>query len=241
MPSEQDIERIVGCKPRNMSLYVTALTHKSALAPGERASASYDRLEFLGDAKLGFVVAHHLFSAYPDADEGFLSRMRNQIVSRKCLAGVARQLGLADLVIMNKRALTKGWNHNERILEDVLEALVAAVLEDRGADVAGQFIVRCVQEHMDLEEIEGHRNFKDLLTQYTQSNGTTPPRYHTHVQDAGGRAYVARVDVDKGTDVVSGWGTAAVKKAAQQQAAHGALVKLGQVTDEEELLDQVGF
>ena len=228
MPSEQDIERIVGCKPRDMSLYVKALTHKSALSPGDKTSGTYDRLEFLGDAQLGFVIAHHLFAAYPDADEGFLSRMRNLMVSRPCLAEVARCLGLADHIIMNKRALNKGWNHNDRILEDVLEALVAAVLEDQGAEVAAAFILRCVREHMDLEEIRQHRNYKDSLMQYTQNGGLPAPRYHTHVQDTQGRAYVARVDVDDAGQTVSGWGTAAIKKIAQQAAAREALVHLGQ-------------
>lgn len=89
MPTAQDIERITGVKPKNIAIYTLAFTHKSAAG---MHTDSYDRLEFLGDAKLSFVVAQYLFTAYPEADEGFLSRMRNQIVSRKSLAAVASTL-----------------------------------------------------------------------------------------------------------------------------------------------------
>ena len=174
-----------------MAIYTTAFTHKSAAG---NAGASYDRLEFLGDSKLSFVVARHLFTAYPEADEGFLSRMRNQMVSRRCLAGVARRLGLGGLIIMNKRALAQGWNHNDRILEDVLEALIAAVLMDGGEVAAAAFVVGCVRDHMDLVEIEQRRNYKDLLTQYTQSRGCPPPSYLTELSEDG-HTYVAVVEV----------------------------------------------
>ena len=224
-----DIERVTGVEVRDIAVYIEAFTHKSAVGSIGAGRGSYDRLEFLGDSQLSFVVAHHLFTAYPDADEGFLSRMRNQMVSRRCLAGVARRLGLADLVIMNKRALLRGWNHNDRILEDVFEALIAALLQDGGAAAAAAFIVRCIEEHMDLDEIRQHRNFKDELCQYAQTSGTPPPRYRTEVLD--GRTYHAFVQVEghRGR-TVQGCGVAPIKKTAQQAAARAALEALGEFT-----------
>ena len=220
MPTAADILRITGVSPRDMALYTLAFTHKSAV---RRGGQSYDRLEFLGDAKLSCVVAHHLFAAYPGADEDFLSRMRNQMVSRECLAGVARQLDLASLIIMNRRGLARGWNHNDRILEDVLEALIAALMLDSGEDAAASFILRCVHDHMNLEEIARRRNYKDVLTRHTQSQGLPPPHYQARLCEDG-RMYCAAVEVSDGFGhTVSGEGVAVLKKSAQQLAARACL------------------
>ena len=226
MPIEEDIQRIIGATPRDMALYNTAFTHKSA----RKGTASYDRLEFLGDSKLSAMVAHFLFSTFPHADEGFLSRMRNAMVSRKSLAAVARALDLAPLVIMNKRALSRGWNNNDRILEDVFEALVAAVALDLGEPCATAFVVRCVADHMDLAEIERRRNYRDELIQHTQRTGGPPPRYQTEML-LDDRNY--RVTVDVGA--VRGSGLACIKKVAQQQAARNALDQL-----QEDRIDPTG-
>ena len=224
MLTARDVEEITGFMPRNMQVYILAFTHKSAARKGRQ---SYDRLEFLEDSYLGFVVARHLFILYPRADEGFLSRMRHQIVSRKSLATVARRLGLAHLVIMNERALSRGWNHNDRILEDVFEALIAAVLEDQGPEAATDFIIRCVQEHLDLEEISQRRNYKDELCRFTQDINSPPPRYHTQVE---GCAHVVRVDVITDNWKVTGREAAGAKKEAQQRAALHALELIGNGT-----------
>ena len=94
MPIEEDIERIIGGTPRDMALYNTAFTHKSA----RKGTASYDRLEFLGDSVLGLVVTEHLFTSYPDLSEGQLAKLRAAVVNSRATSslgeGMTRDLRL---------------------------------------------------------------------------------------------------------------------------------------------------
>jgi len=126
----------------DLSLLTLALTHRS------RGSKNYERLEFLGDSILGFVVADWLYSHYPQLAEGKLSRMRSSLVRKEALAIVARNLSLSEYLILGEGELKSGGFNRESILSDAVESIIGALYLDAGFDIASDFI---------------HHNFKELF------------------------------------------------------------------------------
>ena len=146
-----------------MATYVTAFIHKSALKEFPHLGDSYERLEFIGDSVVNFVVGKYLFDKHRDKNEGFLTRIRTKIVSGKCLCEISRRLGLHRFVFMDQKCIRNGWNENDRICEDVFEALVGAVYLDIGMIAARDFVVSCMDRFVDFEDITRDTNFKDIL------------------------------------------------------------------------------
>ena len=96
------VERLTGLSINDLSIYERALTHRSLLrSESSETIRSNERLEFLGDAVLGMVVAEHLFKRFPDEDEGFLTRLRAKLVNRRALAGSAAELNLGEIILMS--------------------------------------------------------------------------------------------------------------------------------------------
>jgi ribonuclease III len=161
----QSLRNLLGFYPRNILVYELAFAHRSAAketAQGYRMSN--ERLEFLGDAVLGAVVADLLFKKFPYRDEGFLTEMRSRIVSRESLKHIAFKMGIDKLV-------QNADTYNSRsIYGDALEALIGAVYIDRGYKTAQQFILqRIIYIHVDLQEKElNDTNFKSRLINHAQ-------------------------------------------------------------------------
>ena len=124
------LSRVLGCSFRQGRLLAQALTHCSA--PG----ANNERLEFLGDALLGFVVAEALWKRFPDADEGRLSRLRASLVNKESLATLARGIDLGDYLRLGAGELRSGGHARDSILADALEAIFAAIYLDKGFEPA---------------------------------------------------------------------------------------------------------
>ena len=146
------IKQIVGTKPKDHSLYRLALRHSSS-NKSKKNARNNERLEFLGDAILGAVVADHLYQTYPHKDEGFLTSMRSKIVSRSNLNTIGKKLGLEPLIIskLDKRKPAKS------ICGDALEALIGAVYLDQGLGNTMRFIQeRVLLANLDLESLESH-------------------------------------------------------------------------------------
>jgi ribonuclease-3 len=204
--------------------YVTAFTHKSAVGSPGAASESFEKLEFLGDAVLGFIVGRYLYESYPQANEGFLTQMRTKLVSGKALSAIAARMGLQGLVIMSPKALRSGFNTNPRILEDVLESLVGAIFLDAGMVAARSFVLDMFAKYVDHESLNKNTNYKDSLMQYCQSIAQPLPVYDSfpHAQGFGVTATACGAQ---------GFGTGRTKRAAEQLAARGVLVTLGLPVD----------
>jgi len=166
------IEALVGTRVGDLTLYRTAFTHKSALKQYSLKN-SYETLEFLGDAVLGFVVTKYLFDNF-SGDEGFLTKARTKIVRGKTLADVSRRLDLGSMLLMDDKGMRHEWFRNEKILEDVFEALVGAIYLDLGVLWAREFVTRhLIQGPVSLED----DNYKDIVMRWCQAQHITLPVY----------------------------------------------------------------
>lgn len=142
--------RRTGCLPRRLKLYSLALTHSSAAPASGRIRQSNERLEFLGDAVLGNIVAAYLYRHFPERSEGFLTAMRSKIVSRGQLNSLAGHLALEPLI----RQSRKSNRQAKSISGNALEALVGALYLDRGYGVCRRFVEkRLLEAHIDLEAL----------------------------------------------------------------------------------------
>ena len=170
-PAER-LSRAIGYDFRNMGLVEKALTHRSA------GNVNNERLEFLGDAILGFIIADELFTNFENADEGKLSRLRAGLVKQESLAAIARELDLGKYLCLGPGELRSGGQSRDSILADALEALFAAVYLDGGYEEARRVIFRLF--HSRLSSITAESQQKDPKTQlqeYLQSIKQSLPTY----------------------------------------------------------------
>ena len=165
MLSRDKLNALVGTKIKNMELYQRAFTHKSALKRYTGLTGSYETLEFMGDSVLGFVITKHLFDLHEKEQEGFLTKARTKMVRGKTLCEIAKVLGLEKLIIMDEKGERNGWNTNEHIMEDVFEALVAAIYLDLGMIHARDFVLECYKL-VDVSLTDD--NYKDQLKRWCQ-------------------------------------------------------------------------
>lgn len=167
---------LLGFFPRNMKLYEQAFIHNSNAKnlEGLQTRNSNERLEFLGDAVLGVVMADLLFRKYPFKGEGFLTEMRSKMVSRKKLSELAEKMGIHQHLSLN-RSIQRNDSALRGISGNALEALIGAVYLDRGYAFTKLFVERrIVKTYMDLEQLKDHTdNFKSVLNQWCQKNGKT--------------------------------------------------------------------
>lgn len=210
------IEKLVGTKINDLSLYQKAFTHKSALKQYEHLEHSYETLEFIGDSVLGFVVTKWLFDRYESQQEGFLTKARTKLVRGETLADIARKLHLQHMVLMDDKGMRNGWNNNTKILEDVFEALCGALYMDLGLLHTKEFILRIYEdpEFVDMQCLLVDDNFKDHLMRYCQTNNLSLPDYR--IADHTEGVFVMDAYVD-GRFLGRGW--AKSKKQAEQHAA----------------------
>lgn len=198
-----------------------ALTHPS-FANERRDSADNQRLEFLGDAVLGFCISELLYVRYPDADEGTLTRMRAQLVNAEALANFARRESIADLVRLGRGAEAAGLRRSTNVLADTVEALIAAAYLDGGIAVARALCSKIVEAQLSSLEAADGRDPKSTLQELVQAKGGEPPTYR--VVETGGPAhdrwFVVNVIID-GRPVGEGRGRS--KRQAERVAALRAL------------------
>lgn len=167
------LKNILGFVPGNVRLYQMAFRHKSvAIAIKEGVKNSNERLEFLGDAILGSVVAELLFKLYPYKDEGFLTEMRSKIVSRAHLNQLSRKLGLNELIEYDSRVIPFATKQGS-LLGDAFEALVGAIYLDKGYEFTREFLLeRIIKAHVDIHLLENtETNFKSRLIEWCQHTG----------------------------------------------------------------------
>lgn len=219
------IKMIVGNKPFNLKPYKIATQHTSvAKSVIEGVKESNERLEYLGDAVLGLVVANYIFKKYPFKDEGFLTEIRSRIVSRDSLNAVARKIGVNDIIKFDNRRKTP--NSHKSIYGNTLEALIGAVYVDQGFKKCQKFIVKkLLLPHYDIEElINTTKNYKSKLIEWSQKSGKTASfelletKDKTHFKE-----FIIQVLINDGA-VSKGHGLS--KKKAEQDAAREACITL---------------
>jgi ribonuclease-3 len=148
---KRKLKNILGFSPNNIALYKQAFRHSSSSKEITEHLQSNERLEFLGDAILGAVVAEYLFKLFPKKDEGFLTQMRSRIVNGQNLFMLSKKFGFD--VLLNSR-LTKKEKVSSSAYGDAFEALIGAVFLDKGFDLTRKFILnRIIKAHLDINEL----------------------------------------------------------------------------------------
>jgi ribonuclease III len=220
--NSNDIDNLVGTKVKDISLYLRAFTHKSALKK-YTLTDSFETLEFMGDSVLGFIITKMLFDKHENLQEGFLTKARTKLVRGATLAHIARHLELDKWVLMDDKGSRNGWTSNDKILEDVFEALVGAIYLDLGLLYAKRFILDIYNNPsiINMDHIMIDDNFKDQLMRYCQQSKIPLPIYTIETHDS--KIFNMSVMV---RESVVGIGTATTKKQAEQNSAYNALKNL---------------
>lgn len=246
----------------NINIYRNAFVHRSYCtmkntdfkAGNERCPSdciplqemSYERLEFIGDAILGVVVATYLYQRYPDQAEGFMSKLRTKIVNGKMLGYLSDKIGFPKFVILSKQVEDVHGRNNYKIMEDVFEAFIGAIYTDfneadttadnngflsgKGYHVAEKWIISILEKYLDFAElIQTKNNFKDILVQYMQHSYQDVPRFFEMKVHVSNNQKIFTYCVKNRSGFVIGTSKGDSKKDAENCAARAALVYYGQL------------
>ncbi len=212
------------------TLLKAALTHKSYLRRhfgDHKAPSPFERMEFLGDSILGFVVSRELFARHPEEQEGKLSKLKSKIVSETYLTLKANNLELGRFLLLSPEEAASGGATKPSILSDSVEALICAIYLDSGIAAATRFIKN--QILLDYEATVTRDelvNYKSILQEYLQGRNQDPPKYITIAEEGPEHQKTFVVEVRLGSNL-SCIGKGNTKKAAHQEAARLACQKLG--------------
>ena len=216
------LKQLIGFTPSNLNIFILAFSHKSTASEKSYAIQNNERLEYLGDAVLGTIVAEYLFKKYPNSNEGFLTKMRSKIVKRKSLNKIGDKMGL-DMLLSeyNPTRLSRS------MLGNAVEALVGAVYLERGYRGTKYFVInKILRNYVDVHELESYDdNYKSQLLEWCQKNGQTVSykllaRYKFEKRD---RFKVAVMVNGKKVATADDFN----KKSAEQTASEKAMVSLG--------------
>ncbi|MDO4538022.1 MAG: ribonuclease III [Coriobacteriales bacterium] len=221
------IEEIVGYTFTQEHVVVSAITHPSA-AEGRAVSASYERLEFLGDSILGAIVASYVYGRFPSMNEGELSRIKTVLVEGKTLSRIGNELGIGPLILMGESEKGTGARGMTKALEDVYEALVGALYVDGGWDPAEAFVRKTLFPHVTASLAEKPLSPKSRLQEVTQRDYHEGPVYKL-VSTTGPAHTPTFTSVVLVGGCRVGRGSGSTKKESQAEAALNALVNLGYV------------
>lgn len=202
---------ITGRSPINLALYKQAMRHSSVAATNEQGiKNSYERLEYLGDAILGMIVAEYLYARFPFKEEGFLTEIRSKIVNRESLNLLGQKIGLKELVQYNQNSRA-----HRSVYGDCMEALIGAVYLDHGFKFCKKFVFgKLLSPHFDLEELVSKiTNFKSRLLEWSQKENKDLRFEIISEED---RKFTAQVFLD---DAAMSQGFGFSKKKAEQDAA----------------------
>lgn len=223
------------------ALLEQAVTHSSlafeqGAANGRKAPADNEKLEFLGDAVLGLVVAQSLYESFPDLTEGDLTRLRAALVSRRHLGSVAESLHLGNYLRLGRGEERNGGRSKAVLLANSFEAIVAALYLDAGIETARDFVRRTVIDptvqrlYKGLERGESMGDHKSALQEMLQARGAAPPEYEVKAETGPDhrKRFLVEVVIAGSPDLpsVAAQGVGTTKKKAEQEAARVACVQL---------------
>ncbi len=222
--AKKQLTQRLGYRFSNTSLLELGLSHRSV------GSDNNERLEFLGDALLNYIIAEALYHQFPKAKEGELSRMRSQLVKGATLADIAREFAIGDCLNLGAGELKSGGHRRESILADTVEALIAAIYLDGGMDICKERVRDWYSTR--LAQISLKNNQKDAKTrlqEYLQSKRAPLPVYE--IIDITGEAHDQTFKVSCSVTLladadgsIEGMGSS--RREAEQKAAQQALVRL---------------
>ena len=212
-----------GYHVRHEKYFIQAIVHRSFLQLSPPSiTQSNERMDFLVGPILNLVVAEHLYTLFPEAEEGDLSKIRARIVSRSALAECARRIELVDFLLMSPSALQSIRSGSDSILVDAVEAIVAAIYLDGGYKAARTFIEDQILSLFPTSRLATDDNYKSRLLEYAQGRGMGIPRYITIDESGPDHNPVFTVEVQV-NGIPVGLGSGGSKKAAEQKAASKAM------------------
>src|SRR6201986_2991932 len=212
-----EIEARIGHRFPDPNLLITAFTHVSALKPQRKRADSYQRLEFLGDHVLGLIVSDMLYRAFPNADEGELSKRLADLVRKESCADVAKSLALLEDIKLGAVGAGAGARLRKSVLGDICEAVIGAIYLDGGHSAAVQFVERNWTERM-RKPRRPLRDPQTVLQEWAQGPGFPTPVYREIERTGPHHAPQFRVAVDlPGLDPAEGVGGS--KRAAEKVTA----------------------
>lgn len=224
------LKKILGFKPKDLSIYETAFTHRSTNEKNESGQPqNYERLEFLGDAMLGAVIAAHLYKKVPEGNEGYLTKMRSKVVSREHLNELGRDLNLVKFLKSGVPTQKFGGN----VYGNIFEALVGAIYLDRGIKYCEKFIQkRVIKPYVDIKKLEGKViSYKSLFIEWCQKH---KKNFNFEVYEDNGKDeqkhFAVRLKLEN--EIVAK-ARATSKKKAEERAAKRAYYKLQAKIDSE--------
>ena len=216
------LEKALGYSFQKTELLKKALAHRSY------GKENNERLEFLGDSLLNFIIAEDLFNRFPKAVEGELSRLRATLVKGETLAKIALKLKLGPYLLLGSGELKSGGEHRNSILADALEAVIAAIYLDTGLEVCRQCVLAWLKE--ELAYVSPDRIIKDpksTLQEYIQSRQLPLPEYRLVATSGKEHEQVFTVECLVALLDHSVVGVETSRRRAEQQAAANALMELG--------------
>lgn len=207
----------------NPQLLQTALMHPS-YSQEKQAMENNQRLEFLGDAVLNFVVAEHLYANYPDKAEGELTKIRARLVCEKALVSVARTINLGSYILLGKGEEMSGGRKRKSILADTYEAVIGAIYLDQGLEAVKKYIINHLDDSIDEALSGDYSDYKSYLQEYVQGKHGQNVSYKI-VDETGpahAKNFVAGVFYE---NKLIATGSGKSKKEAEQNAAEQVLKK----------------
>ena len=213
-----EVESVLGYHFNNRSILFKSLKHRSySQSVDGTTSLSNERLEFLGDSVLSMIISHHIFNEYPDFQEGDLTKLKSNLVSKKSEEIAGRKIGLDRFILLNESEENAGGRNRSSIIADTFEAVIGAIFLDGGYNAVEDFITRTILEHQNIL-IDESDNHKSLLLELVQAEKMGYPVYHTISESGPDHDKVFTVEVTVKEESI-GKGQGKSKKAAQQIAA----------------------
>ena len=209
---------------KNLAIYEQALTHPSYNGDANTKHQDYEKLEFMGDAVLGYVTADLVYKNRPEMSEGDLTKLRSVLVSTKPLAAYARKIKLDEYVRIGHSITQNQVKESDKILENVFESLIGAIYLDAGLDAAYRFIKSVLLSDILSYDADNLTDYKTKLQEEIQAEHRDAVQYVTISQTGPAHDRTFTVQV-KYNDIILGTGVGKSKKKAEEMAAKDALSK----------------
>lgn len=223
-PQDKIIEERIGIEFADRDILHKALVHKSFLNENSEETDSNERLEFLGDAILEFIVSRDLYVRFPTENEGHLTALRAKLVNTISLAGTARKLGLGEGLYLSRGEEKGKGRESTSLLANTFEAITGAIFVDQGIEKATEFISRQILSKIPEVVKKSLKDPKSLLQEYVQAGGFPAPTYKTVASVGPDHAKLFKVEVFVNRKPYAA-GEGSSKQQAAQVAAENALAK----------------
>ena len=224
MRNLQELFNKINVKPNDIRLYELALTHPSYNADANTKHSDYERLEYMGDAVLDYVVADLIFHQYKEMAPGNMSKLRSFLVKSKALSNYARKIDLADYIISGHSVSAVQLRQSDKILEDCFEALIGAIYLDQGIEFVFNYIKKVLIQDIITFGKQDLTDYKSKLQEEMQAEHRESVHYEVVEETGPAHDKTYKVSV-MFNEIILAYGVGKTKKAAEEDAAKNALKK----------------